>query len=92
MVTVPCDCPHFPLDLVARLAEAVGDAEVCLARSPAGPEPAFCLVRREAESSLVDSLSRGERSIERWAALRALRTTACLARFFADLMLATMES
>src|SRR6478672_6968180 len=32
------------------------------------------------------------RSIERWAALRALRTTACLARFFADLMLATMES
>ena len=32
------------------------------------------------------------RSIERWAALRALRTTVCLARFLADLMLATMES
>src|SRR5690606_27947433 len=29
------------------------------------------------------------RSIERWAALRALRTTACLARFLDDLMLAT---
>src|SRR5690606_41827161 len=29
------------------------------------------------------------RSIERWAALRALRTTACLARLLDDLMLAT---
>jgi hypothetical protein len=31
------------------------------------------------------------RSIERWLALRALRTTVCLARFLADLMLATSE-
>ena len=31
------------------------------------------------------------RSIERWAALRALRTTACLARFLEDLMLATED-
>src|SRR3546814_19873934 len=32
------------------------------------------------------------RSIERWLMLRRLRTTACLARFFEDLMLATMFS
>ncbi len=31
------------------------------------------------------------RSCERWATLRALRTTVCLARFLADLMLATWE-
>src|SRR5688572_19768803 len=32
------------------------------------------------------------RSIERWLALRALRTTVCLARFLADLMFATANS
>jgi hypothetical protein len=32
------------------------------------------------------------RSMERWLALRALRTTVCLARFLADLMLATEGS
>jgi molybdenum cofactor guanylyltransferase len=67
MVTVPCDCPSFPADLVARLLAQVGDHALCLARSPAGPEPAFCLMRREVEASLADSLARGERSIERWA-------------------------
>ena len=30
--------------------------------------------------------------IERWLVLRALRTVACLARFFADLILATAGS
>src|SRR3546814_11833333 len=32
------------------------------------------------------------RSIDRWLLLRRLRTTACLARFFEDLMLATLYS
>ena len=31
------------------------------------------------------------RSMERWLLLRALRTMVCLARFLADLILATME-
>src|SRR5690606_37950288 len=44
-----------------------------------------------ASSALITFLT-AVRSCERWAVLRALRTTVCLARFWADLMLATMGS
>src|SRR5690606_21065131 len=40
-------------------------------------------------SSALSTFLTAVRSIERWLALRALRTTACLARFLDDLMLAT---
>src|SRR5690606_9202062 len=43
-----------------------------------------------ASSALITFLT-AVRSCERWATLRALRTTVCLARFLADLMLATGE-
>ena len=35
MVTVPCDSPHFPLDLVPRLAQALvaGDHDIAMAAS-----------------------------------------------------------
>src|SRR5690348_9838213 len=42
-------------------------------------------------SSAFTTFLTAVRSIERWATLRALRTTVCLARFLADLMLATRE-
>src|SRR5690606_3809829 len=44
-----------------------------------------------ASSALITFLT-AVRSIERWLLLRMLRTTACLARFLEDLMLATMNS
>src|SRR5690606_30221586 len=43
-------------------------------------------------SSALITFFTAVRSCERWAVLRALRTTVCLARFWADLMLATMGS
>ena len=69
LATVPCDCPHFPTDLVDRLADAMHESiDLVLARTPAGPEPAFCLMR----SSLADDLRRyldsGERKVGRWMA------------------------
>ncbi len=74
MVTVPCDCPRFPDDLVQRLADALVSSgmELALAATRQGgtwrPEPAFCLMRREHADDLAAYLQTGQRSIERWAA------------------------
>jgi molybdenum cofactor guanylyltransferase len=67
LVTVPCDCPHFPIDLVARLAAAMrDDIDLVTANTPAGPEPAFCLMRRSVEGNLRRYLQSGERKVGRW--------------------------
>jgi molybdopterin-guanine dinucleotide biosynthesis protein A len=74
LVTVPCDTPDFPPDLVARLAaglEAEG-AELALAASaePGGlrTQPVFCLLRADLAGSLADFLQRGERKVDAWTA------------------------
>lgn len=74
LVTVPCDAPSFPLDLVRRLAEALATDQSDLAFATTlnadGSEqtqPVFCLMRVELHTDLREALSRGERKIERWA-------------------------
>ncbi|GAB4558783.1 MAG: molybdenum cofactor guanylyltransferase MobA [Rhizobacter sp.] len=71
LVTVPCDCPRLPADLVQRLAQALTDnqADLAIARTPLGLEPAFCLIKRELQASLLDFMQSGHRKIERWTAL-----------------------
>jgi molybdopterin-guanine dinucleotide biosynthesis protein A len=70
LVTVPCDCPHFPADLVKALAQA--DADIAIAATRHGTEiklePAFCLMKRELADSLLRYLQTGQRKIERWTA------------------------
>lgn len=67
LATVPCDCPRFPDDLVARLADAMHDAiELVLARTASGPEPAFCLMRIGVAANLRQYLASGERKVGRW--------------------------
>ena len=73
LVTVPCDTPNFPLDLVARLGQALlaEDAEIALAatREPDGQlqtHPVFCLMRAELLESLVRATQSGERKVDRW--------------------------
>lgn len=70
LVTVPCDSPLFPLDLVARLAAAAENAgsPVAMAATP-GPQaqPVFLLVRRGLLESLVAALDAGEHRVGRWA-------------------------
>ncbi|HEX7384981.1 MAG TPA: molybdenum cofactor guanylyltransferase MobA [Burkholderiaceae bacterium] len=75
LVTVPCDSPMFPTDLVARLAAGLeaADAEIAMpvTEGPDGAQvqPVFCLLR----AALVESLTRftagGGRKIDRWTAL-----------------------
>ncbi|MEX8518864.1 MAG: molybdenum cofactor guanylyltransferase MobA [Leptothrix sp. (in: b-proteobacteria)] len=76
LVTVPCDSPNFPLDLVERLAAALQagidgeSAEVAIAatREPDGLQthPVFCLMRTTLRGSLLRFMQTGQRRIDRW--------------------------
>lgn len=70
VVTVPCDSPFLPMDLIARLRAALdaNNADLALARTGDQPHPVFCLMRRSVHDSLRVFLSAGERKIDRWTA------------------------
>ena len=76
LVTVPCDTPLFPQDLVTRLAEALEreDAEIAMASAPeedgsVRTQPVFCLLACELMESLVAFTHGGGRKIDAWTAL-----------------------
>ncbi len=74
LVSVPCDTPNFPADLVARLASALqqADAELAMAAAAEGgvlqTQPVFCLLKAGLLESLVRYLHSGQRKIDRWTA------------------------
>jgi len=70
VVTVPCDSPFLPADLVRRLREGLEacDASVAVARTGDQPHPVFCLMRRAVHGSLVEFLGSGQRKIDKWYA------------------------
>ena len=75
LVTVPCDTPLFPTDLVKRLGEALerDDAEIAMAaaREDDGQirtQPVFSLLKRELLESLVAFTHGGGRKIDAWTA------------------------
>lgn len=74
LMTVPCDTPRFPTDLVARLSEALvqNDADIAMVSSPDEEgvlrhQPVFCLVKRELAESLKVFTDAGGRKIGAWA-------------------------
>lgn len=70
VVTVPCDSPFLPADLVQRLhAALVADkAELAVARAAGRTHRAFCLARRELLPKLEAFLAAGERKVGLWHA------------------------
>ena len=72
LVTVPCDTPNFPADLVERLAEALvaESAEIAIAVTLEDgrlqPQPVFCLMAASLLDSLVAFVQGGQRKIDRW--------------------------
>lgn len=75
IITVPCDTPLFPADLVARLGEAAerDDAEIAMASAAEADgqlrtQPVFCLLRRDLLDSLVRFTHGGGRKIDAWTA------------------------
>ncbi len=68
VVTVPCDSPFLPADLVARLASALGDNDLAVAKTGAQAHPVFALVRRTLLAHLAAYLAGGGRKIDAWYA------------------------
>lgn len=72
LVTVPCDTPNFPIDLVERLARAADaeGADIAMAATVEDGvvqvQPVFCLLRTTLLEDLVAFLHAGERKIDRW--------------------------
>jgi len=75
LVTVPCDSPLFPQDLVDRLARALEaqDADIAMAATVEDGklqvQPVFCLMKAELMESLVRFTQQGQRKIDKWTAL-----------------------
>ncbi len=80
LLTVPCDTPLLPLDLVPRLAQALAhtSAEIAMVSAPEvgrdgatrlWAQPVFCLLRSELLESLVRFTQSGGRKTDAWTAL-----------------------
>lgn len=71
VVTVPCDVPLFPDNLVEKLCqpfEQNPDLLLTVAKTPSGDQPVFCLIRIEALASLEEFIKQGKRKIDAWYA------------------------
>ena len=82
LATVPCDSPQLPVDLVARLADALRQhggllASACTLGAPDSPEsfargprsqPVFCLMHRSLQGALAEHLARGQYRVRQWQA------------------------
>lgn len=68
LVTSPCDSPFLPLDLVARLREALEreGADLAVARTGEQSHPVFSLVHRHVLPGLTDFLDGGGRKVDLW--------------------------
>ena len=75
LVTVPCDSPFFPLDLVEKLALAATEKQSLLAMAQTPRvhdnswelQPVFCLMHRSLIDSLRNYLQNGGHKISVWA-------------------------
>jgi len=68
MVTVPCDSPNLPPDLVPRLYNGLirEQAEISVAHDGEYIQPVFALMKTTLLDSLLGFLDRGERKISCW--------------------------
>jgi molybdopterin-guanine dinucleotide biosynthesis protein A len=68
VVTVPCDSPFLPVDLVARLAKSLKQNDLAVAKTGDQAHPVFALVRRAVKANLEAFLAGGGRKIDAWYA------------------------
>ena len=74
LLTVPCDTPLFPTDLVTRLSEAMTREHADFAVAAAieegqlRPQPVFCLMSTDMLQSLLAFTRSGGRKIDAWTA------------------------
>jgi molybdopterin-guanine dinucleotide biosynthesis protein A len=68
VVTVPCDSPFLPEDLVSRLKRELGQKDLAVAKTGEQPHPVFSLMKRQVRESLEAFLASGGRKIDTWYA------------------------
>jgi molybdenum cofactor guanylyltransferase len=66
VVTVPCDSPFLPPDLVARLHASLADNDLAVARTGDQAHPVFAMVRTRVRENLEAFLAAGGRKIDAW--------------------------
>jgi len=87
LLTVPCDSPLLPLDLLERLSTALQNntADIAMVSAPESApdgttvlrrQPVFCLIRSRLAPDLAAYLARGERKIDTWCARHPLAVVA----------------
>jgi molybdenum cofactor guanylyltransferase len=80
LLSVPCDSPLFPLDLAARMLQALNaeTADVAVAQAlevgrdglpSLRSQPVFCLMKASLGESLAEFLKGGGRKVDAWTAL-----------------------
>ena len=68
VLTVPCDSPFLPLDLLVRLLRNLEGKDLAVARTGDQPHPVFALVRTAVRKNLESFLAGGGRKIDAWYA------------------------
>ena len=68
VLTVPCDSPLLPLDLVERLYNdmTASRMDIAVASSDENTHPVFCLMKKSVLPSLLAYLESGERKVSAW--------------------------
>ena len=68
VLTVPCDSPLLPLDLVARLLNGLqmAKSDIAVASSDENAHPVFCLMKKSVLPSLQGYIESGERKVSAW--------------------------
>jgi molybdopterin-guanine dinucleotide biosynthesis protein A len=87
LLVVPCDTPHLPPDLAARLLDAAlhQNVPLAVAADSARTHHSSFIVRTDQRANLAAFLARGERAVRHWQAGLASTTvlfdSACFANF-----------
>ena len=70
VITVPCDSPFLPVDLVLRMTQALerSEAEVAVAKAGDQSYPVVCLCRPRVLGNLTAFLEAGGRKMDAWYA------------------------
>lgn len=70
IITLPCDGPYVPTDLVGKLSSAIknNNAELAVAHDGQRMQPVYALIPRSLLESLQEFLDAGDRKIDLWYA------------------------
>lgn len=68
LVSVPCDTPNLPSDLVQRLFESLGQHDVAVAATRDGSQNVIALYRSRVAERLAGYMANGGRKVADWQA------------------------